>query len=518
MLKSAVLTKEFRKRFSDGSLTKKASLNALATGLDYSARTVVGFIIQPLMVTFLGDVGYGIWQVLDRSVGYISPATGRPTQALKMIIARSQGSLDQTEKQRQLGSAVAVWLFSLPIMLLIGGPLAWFIPQWLDVAQELVWPVRWTTALLVLNLITVSLATLPKSILEGENLGYKRMGLSTFLVLLSGVFVVAPLYLGWGLIGMGISSVLTTVTTGILFYQVAKQQLPWFGVARPDGRIVRRFLGLSGWFQLWNFVMRALRTGDVVLLGFLAHPELVTAYSIMRYVPETLIDFITTIVFGVTPGLGGLIGRDEKASAAKVRGELMSLTWLLTVAIGAGVLLWNQSFIRLWTDERHFAGNLPNLLIVIMVMQFAFIRNDANIIDLTLQMRDKVLIGLLASGIGLGLSALLLHFSSDKLVALALGVIMGRMIISLAYPHVVGRVLDTSLWQQLQATLRPLAATVVLFGTAYYLSQQWIVSSWKMLVVASAASGLVILCFAFYGGLSQSTRKRLVRRISYMMQ
>jgi len=39
-----------------------------------------------------------------------------------------------------------------------------------------------------------------------------------------------------------------------------------------------------------------------------------------------------------------------------------------------------------------------------------------------------------------------------------------------------------------------------------------------VLVVASAASGLVILCLAFYGGLSQSTRKRLVRRISYMMQ
>lgn len=517
-MKSAVSMKDFRNRFSDGNLTKKASLNAIATGLDYGARTVVGFLIQPLMVTFLGDLGYGVWQVLDRSVGYISPATGRPTQALKMIIARSQGSLDFDEKRRHFGSAVAIWLFSLPIMLLLGIPLAWYIPNWLNTPTALVWPVRWTTGLLVLNLILVSLATLPKSALEGENLGYKRMGLSTLLVILSGLYVVGPLYLGWGLIGMGLASVLTTVTTGVLFFQVARRQLPWFGVARPTGAFIRRFLGLSGWFQLWNFVMRAMRTGDVVLLGFLASPEMVTVYSLTRYVPETLADFVTTIVFGVTPGLGGMIGRGEGESAAKVRSELMSITWILTAVIGTGVLLWNRSFIGLWTDSRHFAGDTANLLIILMVMQFAFIRNDANIIDLTLQMKDKVLIGLLATGVGLALSALFLLFFGKTIVALALGVILGRSLISVAYPHVVGRALGLSLPEQLRAAMRPLMATVVLFGSAIYLSEQWLVSSWINLVAVSALTGIAAVLIAFFGGLSSGVRGRLLRRVRFAVQ
>ena len=45
------------------------------------------------------------------------------------------------------------------------------------------------------------------------------------------------------------------------------------------------------------------------------------------------------------------------------------------------------------------------LLIVIMVLQWAVIRTDSNIIDLTLVLRDKTLLGLLSAGSCIGLAA-----------------------------------------------------------------------------------------------------------------
>ena len=47
--------KALSKRFSDESLTKKASLNAFASLLDYGARVLVGFLVQPILVAGLGD-------------------------------------------------------------------------------------------------------------------------------------------------------------------------------------------------------------------------------------------------------------------------------------------------------------------------------------------------------------------------------------------------------------------------------------------------------------------------------
>ena len=129
--------KFFPKVFSDTSLTKKASLNALASVLDYGARLLVGFIVTPLLVTGLGDFFYGAWRVLRQLLGYISPATGRTTQALKWTLASQQASSNNEEKRRYIGSALAVWAFFLPLLTVLGGLLAWFAPSWLDAPKDM---------------------------------------------------------------------------------------------------------------------------------------------------------------------------------------------------------------------------------------------------------------------------------------------------------------------------------------------------------------------------------------------
>lgn len=517
-IKSALNITSIRKRFSDGTLTKKASLNAVASALDYGARTIIGFIIQPLMVLYLGDFGYGVWQVLDRSVGYISPATGRPTQALKLIIATRQFSTDYEEKRRHVGSAIAVWFLSFPILLILGGLLAWFIPNWLDTPATLVWPVRIATALLVLDMALVSLTSLPKSVLEGENLGYKRMGLSTLLVMLGGILTVVALYFEAGLMGIAAAGTTTTIITGLIFLQIARKQLPWFGAARPQFSLVRQFFGLSWWFQLWNFVMRAMRTGDVVLLGLVGSAELVTIYTFTRYVPETLINFITMIVFGIAPGLGGIIGSGNLKSAAKVRSEIMGITWLLSTAIGTTILLWNRSFIGLWVGDAYYAGALVNLLIVLMVTQFALIRNDANIIDLTLDMRDKVLIGFGSTVLSMAIGGVLLYYFDSGVAGLCVGIIVGRLILTLQYPRIVGQSLQVSLQEQIVSSIRPAFTTIAMFGLALFLAQQIKVSSWLVLVALGTATGTIALLGAFFIGLSNKTRTQLWKRLYFIVR
>ena len=54
---------------ADHSLSKRASLNMVAAVLDYAARIVVGLLLNPLLVTRLGDVTYGVYQVLGRLIG-----------------------------------------------------------------------------------------------------------------------------------------------------------------------------------------------------------------------------------------------------------------------------------------------------------------------------------------------------------------------------------------------------------------------------------------------------------------
>ncbi len=74
--KSVFNARTYSQWFSDQNLTKKASLNAFTSALDYGARLLVGFIINPILVNGLGVFGYGVWQVLGN---IIETATALPT-------------------------------------------------------------------------------------------------------------------------------------------------------------------------------------------------------------------------------------------------------------------------------------------------------------------------------------------------------------------------------------------------------------------------------------------------------
>jgi O-antigen/teichoic acid export membrane protein len=498
---------------SDKSLTKKASLNAVASILDYGARWFVTFVLNPLLVSGLGDFGYGAWQVLGRLIGFISPAGGRPTQALKWTIANHQASTDYEEKRQQVGSAVIVWLMFLPLLSLLGATLAWYIPSWLDTPLDLYPSVRWAAALLVANLIFTHLAEIPQSVLRGENLGYKRMGLTTLFVLLGGGLMALAMFYKTGLIGLAFANLATTAMTGVLFFIIVRSYVKWFGIAKPMFVAVRKFLGLSWWFLAWTLVLQLLKAGDVVILGIFDSAELVTHYSLTRYIPETIIGVVAIIVFGITPGLGGMLGKGELAKALRVRGELMIFTWLIVTVFGATMLLWNQSFVQLWVGGEYYAGTISNLLIIFMVSQFAFIRIDANIIDLTLDLRTKVLIGLLAAGFSAGASGILVGVYKLGIVGLTLGFIAGQLILSIGYPLIVGRFFNVSIYSQLRGFLRPACVTILLFVPLTVLGDYLAVNTWLSLVLSAALTVGLLSLLAFYFGVTGEQRKSLVNRI-----
>ena len=120
----------------------------------------------------------------------------------------------------------------------------------------------------------------------------------------------------------------------------------------------------------WNLVWTSMFVTDVVLLGLLTSVEMVTIYTLTKYVPEILISITQFLVSGVGPGLGGIIGRGEMKRAANLRGEMLAISWLVGTAVGVAVVIWNNVFLNLWVGADKFAGSLASLLIVVAVFQF----------------------------------------------------------------------------------------------------------------------------------------------------
>ena len=512
-MSSSALSATLHRWLRPESRTHKAFLNSLAAALDTGTRLVVGFLINPLLVAGLGPYAFGLWQVLRQLVGYAQPASGRPTQALKWTIAKEQSSRDFEAKRQYVGSTVMLWLAFLPVLGLAGGILAWFAPDWLDTPAELSSTARWAGALLAGNLILMTLVEIPRAVLAGENLAYKRMGLSAALVAVSGGLTALALHLELGLVGVAAVPLLTSLLTGALFLGVVRRHVPWFGIARPSRRTVGAFVQLSGWFLVWRIVAQAMRASDLVVLGAFDSVATVTTYTLTRYVAEALFMLIVVLISGALPGLGGVLGSGAVERARSLRGEMLALSWWVTTAVGASILLWNPSFVGLWVGAEHFAGALPTLLIVLMTAQFVMIRIDANVIDLTLDLKAKVLMGLLSTLLSIGAAALLVGHYGAGIEGLCLGFMAGRALLSVIYPWLVGQALGVSLGAQLRGALRPILVGGLLCAAAFALEPRLTASSWPQLVLGVAASTPLIAVLALFAGLSRDQRRRLRARL-----
>jgi len=508
---------------SDNGLTKKAYLNALTVMLDYIARLMVGFIVTPIMVAGLGNYLFGMWQILNRLVGYITPASGRPGFALKATLANQQASTDYAQKRRYVGSTLVIWLMFLPLLVGVGAIVSWYVPYWVHAPAAYLWLVRAAAAVLVANMVIDALSSVPQVTLQGENLGYKRMGMSVILVFVGGGFTWLALYFNTGLIGVAAAVFLSTLATGLFYLRIVQSYTPWFGVEKPRREDTSKMLSLSWWFMGWNLVTSLLLVSDVVVLGVLNSVESVTNYTLTKYVPENLIGVIVIVVMGIMPGLGGIVGTGDHAKAVRLRAESNSFIWLAGTALGASIILWNRMFINLWVGADHYAGTLPNLFIVVAAIQLALIRSDGNVIDLTLRVSQKVLLGLLSVAISIAAASIMVGYFKQGIVGLCLGIMAGRMIISIGYPVLISKFLGATLSSQIKGTLRPFVVTALLFAIAAGLerlssSMAWSgAEGWSLFILSVGATGVLMLLLSFYTGLSSDQRKNMLRRIRAAM-
>jgi O-antigen/teichoic acid export membrane protein len=480
--------------------------------LDYGARAIVGFVVNPILLTHLGVAGFGDWQVLQRLIGHANPAGGRPSEALKWYVANRKSSTDYEDKRRAVGSAIGVWLLFTPILAAVGGALGWFAPKWLKAPGASYGPIRLCCAVLVADLVVEGVSNVPWAVLQGENLGYKRMGLTASLEFVGGGLAIVAAFMGAGLVGQAVAVIATSVLSGALFVWIVRNYVPWFGIARPSIRFVGRFMRLSGWFLLWNLVTKVTMGADVIVLGFAASSKVVTVYSLTRFVPLTITAAVTAVIMSIMPGLGGLIGAGELPRSAQVRGETMSVAWLIAAVAGAGVLLWERSFLSLWVGTKYYPGLGTTFLIVLMVLQLTLIRVDSNIIDLTLNLRWKVVLGLVAAGSSVALAWFLVAGLHLGIAGMVIGFMVGRAVQSVAYPVMVGRILRIPLLTQLRGMIRPALVTAVLFAVAAALSPMVRVHGWFALVPAAGVSGAALLAVAYRVGLPPVQRDRVRAR------
>ncbi|WP_266205211.1 lipopolysaccharide biosynthesis protein [Pontibacter kalidii] len=495
------------------NLKQRAYLNSITSILDFAVTQLTGFIVSPFIVSSLGSSMYGIWQMLGQMTGYAKIADTRATQVLKWTIAKKKDVADEEELRSDVTSAFLITLFIIPLVLIAGGIVSWYAPLITKAEPQYYNLIRITCSLLMLSLVITKLFDLYESVLRGMNLSFKRMGLRAAIVALGGGLKVMVLTLGYGLIGLSAVQVLLTLVIGITYYLVVRKHISWFGFGRTNLSKIRSFSKVSGWYLADTGANLLLSNSDKILLGIVAGPVVVTYYTLTQFLPFAFQGLMNRVVMGIIPGVGKLLGLEEFAKVRKVTNNINSLTSLLITAAGVAIIMLNQSFLKIWVGEGLFAGTTANLLIMVMIVQDTFIKNDSYIISATLDLKHKVMLTLFS-----GLSFLLIgYFMTDKfgISGLCLSMIAGKLILYVGQQKILyqklryGSEAGTSFIK-----LRPLIVALTLLAGAAYLST--LLNSLSLVQIAGMAPVVffVPLYIFYWAGMQREERNELLELVS----
>lgn len=496
------------------ALTRRASLNAGASLLDYAVKAIVVLLVTPVLLSGLGRALYGVWEMLARLGTSMTAVDGRPTDALRLIIAQHQSTSDDGARRRYVGAALVVWAVLLPVLALVGGAIAWWLaPALTRATPEMEGVVRLSAALVIAAFLLIGLASVPEAVLRGMNLGYRRMGVQASLNILVGLLSAGAIWFGLGLAGVAAAQLGLAVATGLCFWLLARRFVSWFGVARPRREDVRLVFNIGIWLAVGDAIAKVLLASDVIILGAIVAPAMVTTYVLTGYAARTAQGIHIFAAGAAIPGLGGLLGRGELRRAAQARHELLLLTWLFGTVVASAILMWNRGFIALWVGAENYAGLLVDVLIALLFLQTIFIRVDSYIIDASLRPRLRVLISGVAMILAVGLSIALAR--PLGIAGVCLGLLAGRMIQSVTYPLLSARSVGsaTSTRQAVVSAARRVLATILLLAAAAALGQTVEVSGWLSWVAGAAAGAVAIAGLAFAVGANEAERRAILSRL-----
>ncbi|MEE8059764.1 MAG: hypothetical protein V3T17_18330 [Pseudomonadales bacterium] len=494
-------------------LTRKAILNFLAAVVDQVARVGVQLVVIPILLLGLGEAMFGYWQILARSIQQLLPVDGRSPEALKWKISNLQLDDAVEERQFQVACAFIIWLLHLPLLVLICWLFFSYMPSLSNVNAQDLEVAKFAGWILIFNIVILGLTSLLEAVFRGMNIGYKRVGLLAFTIVLGGVLTVYAVKTGGDIRAVAMAQVCASFIYLVIFFAVVKKHLPWLKLRRPSSEQVKDFYSTSLWFMLWEFFSKGVFLGEIIILGLFASSDLVATYTISAFAASTVTLVVVTAVAATLPGFGSILEKKEYAKAAKLRNESTAYISLLIFSIGGLVLLLNESFVNAWAGGKLFAGSVENILIVICAMQLVFIRKDASFINLGINIKQKVILGLISLIICLAVGGILIP--EYGIVGLCISMLIGRLPLSYSFPIISQRLVRAKI-NLFDIDFVKLSLKVLVLILCWYVGQQLLFLSWFELILNSALLSVVV--FGIYLFLMPvGNRQTLVKRGSHLI-
>lgn len=472
-------------------------LNTLTGWIDKVTSIIVHFIIKPITLFFLGANLFGVLEMLNKMTEFMASADFRSATTVKWVLSveREKSSTDILNKKISAGFFASV--ISIPIYLLIGSVIIYMSPYITKVHENLYLEVRTCASVLVISFIITQVFFIYEQILQGMNMAYKRIGVRAFITILGGVLTYLLLFWGMGLTGVVLSNLAVVVLTGVSYWLVVRENLKWVRIVKVRFDEILSFVKVSIGFMFEKIISVFSRSLDVLILGYFITTEVVSQYSITSYLFISLSGFILMFMNSYITAISPLAKSDEdKNNLLNARAEMWFMQILIYSYFLVLVVLFNRSFVGLWSGHQMYVGWLCNLLIIIYIICRCIADIERSFLCMYLKLKEANLNALFSLVLLCILSIpLIITFA---LPGLLFSLVLSQMLMVALNVRSLKRIVNTNLHTLRYMDLR-FVITIIVVNVMAILGGTFLnVDSWLVFIVIGVITSLLVAAIYYY--------------------
>jgi O-antigen/teichoic acid export membrane protein len=340
--------------------------SAVANVAAFFIAAGAAFVVSPILVHRLGDVGYGTWIMLASLVGYLTLLDLGVRSAITHFIAAFHAGREHEDAGRLASAALGIFTAAALVAVLASVVFAANVTELLNLPPEYAPAAR---LVVILGGVTVAVSLIANTyggIIAGLHRFDALSVIEVVIELLRAAVTIFVLSLTPSLVALAIIQLVAAVGRGLAFLVMARREYPELSVRLWTGGRTehRKLLGFAVSVTVLSLVAMAVMHTQSIIVGVVLSTSMVTYYAISANLSGYARSTADAIAAALTPGVSALARLEGRHAVGPVVLDTARLGTLALLPIAITLLLRGGSFIDLWMGPNYGALSGPALVVL----------------------------------------------------------------------------------------------------------------------------------------------------------
>jgi O-antigen/teichoic acid export membrane protein len=332
--------------------------NIVASWAGLVATALVSFFLTPFILRRLGSGGFGLWVLVSAFTGYYGILDFGLRSAILRYVARHAARQEWDDLVSVISTTLFAFSFLAAFVLIVTCIVAWQFTRVFHISPESIA----TAKLLVLIVGAGTAAGIPLSVFGGVMEGLQQftwIGLvQVATVALRAILIVAFLTHGFGVVTLGIISMVLNLVGYIIYTAVSFHECPHLRLRWRAARwnTLHTLLGF-GVVVFWIGIAQQLRfQTDAVVIGSVLTVQAIAVFAIGSKLIAYATDAVQALAQVFTPMSSQFDAMQDMAQLRRVLIIGNRYSTFVILPISAVLLICGKSIIRVWVGPNYLAA------------------------------------------------------------------------------------------------------------------------------------------------------------------